>query len=195
MAHAATLPAAEPARRRTDVAIGMTFLVGALTMAFLTVFVSFLLIRSRQPEWPPSGVLLPSTPLAALGGGVLLASSVALAAALRRARAGANGFGALWALGLLLALGFAALQTWMWTAVWTSGGRPDTDAYHGLFYLLTWFHAAHVACGLVALLWVQGAAAAGRIGPGRLSTASGVAAFWHFVDVVWLALFLGFFAF
>jgi cytochrome c oxidase subunit 3 len=120
---------------------------------------------------------------------------VALALALRRARSGVTGFGALWAVGVLLGLVFAALQTWIWTTVWTSGGRPDSDLYHGLFYLLTWFHAAHVLCGLVALLWVQGAAAAGRIGPGRLSTAAGVATFWHFVDVVWLVLFLSFFAF
>jgi len=138
-------------------------------------------------------VVLPSLPLAALGGGVLLLSSLALAAAVRRARSGASGFAARWAAGLLLALAFTALQTWMWTAVWTSGGRPDTDAYHGLFYLLTWFHAAHVACGLVALLWVQWAAARGRVTPARRSTAASAATFWHFVDAVWLVLFVGFF--
>jgi heme/copper-type cytochrome/quinol oxidase subunit 3 len=192
MSHAATLPN-EDRRRRADVAIGMSFLVAALTMAFLTVFVSFLVIRAQQPKWPPEGIVLPSLPLAALGGVVLLASSVALAGAVRRARAGAPGFARHWALGLLLALGFAALQTWIWTAVWRSGGRPDTGVYHGLFFLLTWFHAAHVACGLVGLLWVQAGAATGRIGPGRIATAAALATFWHFVDVVWLVLFLGFF--
>jgi heme/copper-type cytochrome/quinol oxidase subunit 3 len=192
MSHAATLPN-EDRRRRADVAIGMSFLVAALTMAFLTVFISFLVIRAQQPSWPPEGIVLPSLPLAALGGVVLLASSVALAGAVRRARAGAPGFARRWALGLLLALGFAALQTWIWTTVWRAGARPDTGVYHGLFYLLTWFHAAHVACGLVGLLWVQAGAATGRIGPGRIATAAALATFWHFVDVVWLVLFLGFF--
>jgi heme/copper-type cytochrome/quinol oxidase subunit 3 len=106
---------------------------------------------------------------------------------------GAPGFAARWAAGLLLALAFAALQTWLWVGVWSAGAGPDSSIYAGLFYLLTWFHAAHVACGLVALLWVQGAAAAGRVTPSRRSTAASAATFWHFVDAVWLVLFVGFF--
>jgi cytochrome c oxidase subunit 3 len=138
-------------------------------------------------------VTLPSLPIAAAGTAVLLASSVALASAMRRLRAGGQGFAARWAVGLVLALAFAALQTWLWMGVWSAGEGPDSSIYQGLFYMLTWFHALHVACGLVALLWIQGAAAAGRVTPARRSTAAGVAPFWHFVDAVWLVLFVGFF--
>jgi heme/copper-type cytochrome/quinol oxidase subunit 3 len=191
---ALTLPPETP-RRRADVALGLVLFIGSWSMAFATLFLSFLILRQRQPAWPPEGVVLPSLGLASAGTAVLLASSVALASAVRRLRAGAPGFAARWALGLALGLAFAALQTWLWRDVWVAGGRPDSGMYEGLFYLLTWFHAAHVACGLVALLWIQGAAAAGRIGPRRLAPAAAVATFWHFVDVVWLVLFLGFFLF
>jgi len=187
----ATCPPAETTRHRVDVAFGMAIFIGAWSMAFLTLFLSFLIIRHRQPQWPPPGVMLPSLGLAAAGTAVLLASSVALHAALRRLRAGARGFSARWAAGLLLALVFAGLQTALWTGTWRAGAYPDSGIYEGLFYMLTWFHGAHVACGLVALLWVAGAAA--RAGAPRLSTASSVAVFWHFVDALWLVLFVGFF--
>jgi heme/copper-type cytochrome/quinol oxidase subunit 3 len=167
MSHAMTLPA-ESSRRRVDVALGMAIFIGSWSMAFLSLFLSFLIIRNRQPAWPPAGVTLPSLPVAAAGTAVLLASTA-------------------------LALVFAALQTWLWIGVWSVGETPDTSIYQGLFYLLTWFHAAHVACGLIALLWIQWAAAAGRVTAERRSTAAGVATFWHFVDVVWLVLFVGFF--
>jgi len=192
MSHAMTLPAESP-RRRVDVALGMAIFIGSWSMAFLTLFLSFLIIRHRQPAWPPAGVTLPSLPLAAAGTAALLASSVALASAMRRLRAGAPGFAARWAAGLVLALAFALLQTWLWLGVWSAGDTPDSSIYEGLFYMLTWFHAAHVACGLLALLWIQWAAATGRVSAARRSSAAGVATFWHFVDAVWLVLFVGFF--
>jgi heme/copper-type cytochrome/quinol oxidase subunit 3 len=65
--------------------------------------------------------------------------------------------------------------------------------YESIFYMLTWFHGLHVACGLVALLVVQGGALRGRVGPGRLAAASNVAIFWHFVDAIWLIMFVSFF--
>jgi heme/copper-type cytochrome/quinol oxidase subunit 3 len=191
MSTLATCPPSETTRHRVDVALGMAIFIGAWSMAFLTLFLSFLIIRHRQPVWPPEGVVLPSVGLAAGGTAVLLASSAVLHLALRRLRAGARGFAVRWAAGLLLALVFAALQTALWTGTWRAGAYPDSGIYEGLFYMLTWFHAAHVACGLVALLWVQGAAA--RAGTPRLSTATSVATFWHFVDALWLVLFVGFF--
>jgi heme/copper-type cytochrome/quinol oxidase subunit 3 len=140
-------------------------------------------------------VPLPSLALAGLGTAVLLGSSVLVSRALSRLRAGAPGFTTLWGAVLALALGFAALQAWLWVDVWSVGVRPHSGNYAGLFYMLTWFHALHVLCGIVALTWVWTSALAGRIGPERLSPAVGSALFWHFVDAVWVVLFLGFFVF
>src|SRR5262245_30510157 len=110
MSHAMTLPT-ENARRRVDVALGMAIFIGSWSMAFLTLFLSFLIIRHRQPVWPPVGVTLPSLPIAAAGTAVLLASSLVLGSAVKRLRTGAPGFAARWAPGLLLAVAFAALPT------------------------------------------------------------------------------------
>ncbi|MHC5212200.1 MAG: cytochrome c oxidase subunit 3 [Planctomycetota bacterium] len=185
----------ETARSRVDTTLGMALFIGSWSMAFATLFLSFLILRHREPVWPPQGVPLPSVALAGVGTLLLLASSVAVSRALGRLRSGRDGFAALWGAALVLALGFAGLQSWLWADVWAAGLRPHSGNYAGLFYMLTWFHALHVLCGLVALGWVQVGALAGRIGPERISPAVSSAIFWHFVDAVWVVLFLGFFVF
>lgn len=190
----ATLPK-ESRRTQVNATLGMAFFVGSWAMAFGTLFLSFLVIRQRQPVWPPDGVALPSTLMAGVGTAVLIASSLVLHRAVQRGRTARAGFAGLWGVGLALAVVFAGIQTWLWTDVWTAGGRPHTGAYEGLFYMLTWFHALHVAVGLIALVVVQLGALSGKYGAARISPASSVAIFWHFVDVVWLILFLGFFVF
>jgi len=184
----------EGRRARVDSTLGMALFIGSWSMAFATLFLTFLILRQRQPVWPPQGVVLPSLPLAGLATGVLLASSVLLHGAVARLRAGRPGFASRWAAGLVAGLLFAGLQSWLWIDVWSAGGRPDTDMYQGLFYMLTWFHALHVVCGLLALGVIQAGALSGRIHAGRATPASSVAIFWHFVDAVWLVLFFSFFA-
>jgi len=193
-AMAAALPR-EPRRSEVDTTLGMAIFIGSWTMAFATLFVCFLFLRHRETVWPPEGVVLPSLPLAATATGVLLLSSAALRLALRRARSGAEGLAPLWFAALGMGLVFAALQTRLWLDVWNAGLYADAGQYFGLFYMLTWFHAAHVLCGLVALSVVGLGIARGRVGPGRLSPAIGTALFWHFVDAVWVVLFLGIFVF
>lgn len=187
----------QPESRRTQVnsTLGMAIFVGSWAMAFATLFISFLVIRHRQPVWPPEGVVMPSMALAVAGTLVLLLSSAVLNQSVKRGREGRAGFAGWWAAGMALALVFAGLQTWMWTSVWAAGARPNGGTYEALFYMLTWFHAVHVLCGIIALAVIQIGALSGRFGTARISPASSVAIFWHFVDVIWLVLFLGFFVF
>lgn len=180
---------------RVNATLGMVFFVGSWSMAFGTLFLAFLILRNRIGVWPPQGVVLPSLPLAALATGTLLASSVVLHLAVARGRRGQRGFGALWSLGLLLGLGFAALQAWLWLDLMAAGRFADSGLYESLFYGLTWVHAAHVAVGLLALVWIGLGIRTGRYGAHLISTPGNAAIWWHFVDVVWVVLFLGFFIF
>ena len=184
----------EPRRYQVNTTLGMALFIGSWSMAFATLFLSFLVLRHREPVWPPAGVPLPSTALAGLGMLVLLASSGVVSRAVARGRED-RPFAALWGAGLALGALFAALQSWLWMDVWAAGVRPDGGNYAALFYMLTWFHALHVLGGLVALLAVWIGALRGRVSVLHLSPAIAVALFWHFVDVVWVVLFLGFFVF
>ncbi|HWJ23287.1 MAG TPA: cytochrome c oxidase subunit I [Gemmatimonadaceae bacterium] len=118
---------------------------------------------------------------------ILLASSAVVLWAERGIRAGSTtrlrvGFAVAIALGVL----FLSLQG-------VEYGRealsPTHDAYGSLFYTITGFHGAHVFVGLVMLAVVLVRALRGHFGARRHEAVSNVALYWHFVDVVWLAVF------
>jgi len=185
-------PATESLRTTTDRRLGMALFLGSWTMAFGTLLLSFLVVRRHEEVWPPEGVVLPSMPLAWTATAILVLSSLAAHRAVAGARRDAARWRSWWGLALVTGLAFAWLQSALWLQVWSGGGRPADGLYASIFYALTWFHAAHVACGLVALAWVAVQAGRGRCGPARLSPLLNAATFWHFVGVVWLVLFLVF---
>ena len=66
----------------------------------------------------------------------------------------------------------------------------SSNTYGSVFYMATGFHGLHVIGGLIAFLFVIGRAfAARRFGHHEASSAIVVSYYWHFVDVVWIALF------
>lgn len=186
-------PMREDPTARVNATLGMVFFVGSWSMAFGSLFLSFLILRKRAGFWPPPGIELPSLSLALTATLVLAASSVAVHLAVGRARVGRPGAGVLWALGTLLGMSFAGLQYGLWSDLLARGASPGAGLYESLFFGLTWVHAAHVVLALVALLWMQVGLGVGRYGPQRISPVSNVAIFWHFMDVVWVLMFLGFF--
>jgi cytochrome c oxidase subunit 3 len=66
----------------------------------------------------------------------------------------------------------------------------ESGIYGSTFYMLTGFHGFHVTIGTVMLLVITLRAAKGHFTPERHFAFEGVAWYWHFVDVVWLGLFI-----
>jgi cytochrome c oxidase subunit I+III len=118
---------------------------------------------------------------------ILLASSVAVLLATRAIKRD-NNTRLNWWLGVAIVLGvlFLALQA-------VEYGREKLsithDAYGSLFYTITGFHGAHVFVGLIMLVVVLIRALRGHFVRDRHEAVSNVALYWHFVDVVWLAVF------
>jgi cytochrome c oxidase subunit 3 len=185
----------EDASSRVNATLGMVFFIGSWSMAFGTLYLSFLILRDKVGVWPPVGIELPSFAIATLATGVLVASSLAIHVAVIRGRHGRTGFAGLWALGTVLGFAFAAVQAWLWFDLLASGRTPQSGVYESLFYGLTWVHAAHVALALISLVWIQVGIARGRYGRHLISTVQNTAMFWHFMDVVWVVLYLSFFIF
>ncbi len=184
----------ESARDRTNARLGMVVFIMSWAMGVAVLVVSFLVLRDRQPAWPPEGVKLPSLPVALVATGLLVASSFTLHRAVDRLRRGFRQVNGLWAATLILGLVFSGLQYWLWMDLWTAGHQPwAAGMFESAFYGLTWFHAAHVISGLLALVVGQIGLATGRYGTHKTSTVANIATFWHFVDVVWIILFVCFF--
>ncbi|MCX8133342.1 MAG: cytochrome c oxidase subunit 3 [Roseococcus sp.] len=91
------------------------------------------------------------------------------------------------ALTVLLGLAFTGLQAWEYMTApfpFTGGVYPST------FFLATGFHGFHVIVGTIFLTVCLFRAIAGHFTPEKHFGFEAAAWYWHFVDVVWLFLFV-----
>jgi cytochrome c oxidase subunit 3 len=68
--------------------------------------------------------------------------------------------------------------------------KLSTGAYGSTFFMLTGFHGFHVTCGAIMLTVIWFRCLSGHFKPAQHFAFEGVAWYWHFVDVVWLGLFI-----
>jgi cytochrome c oxidase subunit 3 len=183
---AAVTGANDVRRRPSPLAIGVVVWLSSELMFFSGLFAAWFTLRASTSPWPPVGVEL-ATGRTALATGVLIASSLTMHGAVRAGeredRANAIRWLALTALLGLVFLGNQALEYRQ------APFSISSHAYGSIFYLMTGFHGLHVLGGLLFM-----GAVAGAIG-GRTSKAPAgptvevCAFYWHFVDVVWVAMF------
>ena len=69
------------------------------------------------------------------------------------------------------------------------GVTISRTGYGSVFYLTTGFHGLHVIGGLVAFIFYLIRTTLGKFTPAQATAAIVVSYYWHFVDVVWIALF------
>lgn len=86
---------------------------------------------------------------------------------------------------------FVAGQVMEYATLVSHGIAINSNGYGSVFYMTTGFHGLHVLGGLIAFLFVIGRAyGAKRFGHREATFATCVSYYWHFVDIVWVALFL-----
>ncbi len=85
---------------------------------------------------------------------------------------------------------FVAGQIFEYANLVGDGLSISANPYGSVFFLTTGFHGLHVVGGLVAMIFVLGRSfAAKNFGTHEATTTIVVSYYWHFVDVVWIALF------
>ena len=86
---------------------------------------------------------------------------------------------------------FIAGQIYEYAHLIEEGVTLASDPYGSVFYLATGFHGLHVTGGLVAFLLIIGRTFTTRRYTHAQATGAVVTSYyWHFVDVVWIALFI-----
>ena len=86
---------------------------------------------------------------------------------------------------------FVAGQVYEYATLVSEGVSISSNSYGSAFYITTGFHALHVTGGLIAFLLIIGRSyAAKKFGHAEATGAIVVSYYWHFVDVVWIGLFL-----
>ncbi len=95
------------------------------------------------------------------------------------------------ALTVLLGLAFLACQAMEYHEAYTEMGLTlGSGAYGATFFMLTGFHGFHVLLGTTMLIVILIRCMKGHFTPEHHFGFEGVAWYWHFVDVVWLGLFI-----
>ena len=67
--------------------------------------------------------------------------------------------------------------------------RSPAARYGSVFYLTTGFHGLHVIGGLIAFIFLLARTTMSQFTPAQATAAIVVSYYWHFVDIVWIALF------
>ena len=184
------------------VSVGTIIWLASELMFFAALFAGYFTIRAVSPDlWAGSTELL-NVPFATVNTIILVLSSVTCQLgvfAAERGQVGRSGSIANvggWGLRewfvLTYVMGaiFIAGQTFEYTELVHEGLTIPSSAYGTMFYLATGFHGLHVTGGLIAFLFVLGRTfMARRFTDEQAVSAIVVSYYWHFVDVVWVALF------
>jgi cytochrome c oxidase subunit 3 len=99
----------------------------------------------------------------------------------------------IWGLVMTIGLGmlFLGLQIFEYAHAYSELNLKLTmGAYGATFFMLTGFHGFHVTVGTIMLIVILFRSVAGHFRPEHHFGFEGVAWYWHFVDVVWLGLFI-----
>ena len=94
---------------------------------------------------------------------------------------------------LILGLGFTLSQTLIWSSLFDSGiyfTGPGSNASGSFFYVLTLLHLLHLAAGIIALIITYKNLIFGLYSSQNLLGVELCAIFWHFLDILWIFLFL-----
>ena len=164
------------------------------------VFTKFLLWKDFEAGWPTNGPghiggefeVIPPFSLPALNTAILLTSGVTITIAHHALKSGnrtlLNIFlAATWLLGFL----FVYLQATEYHEAYTQLNlKLSTGVYGSTFFMLTGFHGFHVTVGAIMLTVIWFRCLRGHFTPTHHFGFEAVAWYWHFVDVVWLGLFI-----
>ena len=91
-----------------------------------------------------------------------------------------------------IALGviFLGLVAYEWAEMVMHGVTPQSSVYGSVFYIITGFHMAHVTAGIIAFCIVMARVAKSKFTPAQATAAMVTSYYWHFVDVVWIGVFV-----
>ena len=170
--------------------VGMLLFIASEVMFFGGLFAAYFNARAiHVGEWgPPVGAPeLEILPIALPITIVLVASSFTMQFGVWAIRRGDQRAMRRWTLlTLVLGVGFLLGQVYDYT---TLGFGISDGAFGTVFYTLTGFHGAHVFGGAVGLTILAARAGQGQFSRQNHVAVEAISFYWHFVDVVWIALF------
>jgi cytochrome c oxidase subunit 3 len=194
VANTTSIPAAyahAPANRPNLVSIGTIVWLSSELMFFAALFAMYFTMRAVNPEVWAADTQLLAIPFASINTTILVLSSVTCQLGVFAAERGdVKGLRRWFIITFLMGAVFIGGQVYEYAELVHKGLTISSSAYGSAFYLTTGFHGLHVTGGLIAFLFVLATTyVAKRFTHDQATRAIVVSYYWHFVDVVWIALF------
>jgi cytochrome c oxidase subunit 3/cytochrome o ubiquinol oxidase subunit 3 len=166
----------------------MWVFLGSECMFFGSMIATFLLYRNETGSGPGSAIF--NIPFTSASSFVLLMSSLTMVLAHNAFEKRDGRTTRIWlAATALLGITFLAGQIFEFSEFVHEGLTLSTSSFGSSFYMLTGFHGAHVALGVLMLLAMFFLSLDGRLHDDRGLNVELVGLYWHFVDIVWIVIF------
>ena len=168
---------------------GMVGLIFTETSFFAIFVVAYLYYVGKSTSGPTPAAVLHTPILASI---VLLSSSWTIVLAMRALRADATGrFARWWLVTFLLGGTFLVLTAREWARLIGHDGLTiATNLFGTTFYTLVGLHALHVTLGLTLIALVLALTLRGHVDVRHAERTEMLSWYWHFVDGVWVIVFL-----
>ena len=181
----------DPDSRANRYRIGMWVGLASIAMMFTSLSSAYIVRYASANDWTP--LAIPRAMFASTA--LILISSVTLELARRKLKRSIHDAYARYVLlTALLGLAFVTSQVIAWRQLARQGIYLSSNPHSSFFYLLTGAHGVHLVGGLLALgfLWLRSrrVVSAPALVAKRQAIADAVTIYWHFMDGLWIYLFL-----
>jgi cytochrome c oxidase subunit III len=176
--------------------------IGSECLFFGSLISTYLIYKGRSvvgpfphEAWtnPSTGQTFPAIldiPVTSASTFVLLMSSLFMVLAHASVVRGDRKYSKIWLAATALAgATFLGFQAFEFTAFVNEGLTPRTNLFGSSFFILTGFHGAHVTAGVIWLITLLFIDFRRGLRPADAINVDLCALYWHFVDVVWIAIF------
>ncbi|MGH7906437.1 MAG: cytochrome c oxidase subunit I [Candidatus Binataceae bacterium] len=170
--------------------LGMTTFIGAESVFFATLIATFLIYKgmSRGGPKPQDVIHVWNTAVATF---ILLTSSFTMVLATEAHRRDEQNWARFWlAVTMICGAAFLLNECYEFTSAWGKGVRIDSNLFTQVYYTLVGFHGLHVTVGLIWLSVILIASFMKRVPVTRPLTMESASIYWHFVDMVWIVVFV-----
>ncbi len=169
--------------------VGVWVFLGSECMFFGTLIASYMAYKGRSVVGPHPHEIL-NIPLTTLSTFDLLMSSLLMVLALAAVQRDDRRQARFWLLGTaVFGLIFLGFQAYEFTHFVREGLTLQQNLFGSTFFVLTGFHGGHVALGVLWLLSLWTLDVRGKLTAADSVKVEIAGLYWHFVDVVWIAIF------
>ena len=163
--------------------------LGSECMFFGSLIATYMVYKGRDTVGPTPHEIL-NIPFTSVSAFVLLMSSLTMVLALAAVQRGNQKGARIWlAATALLGMTFIAGQCYEFAEFFTHGLQLQSNLFGCSFFVLTGFHGTHVTIGVIWLWTLWSMAMRGKLPKEKALDVEIAGLYWHFVDVVWIAIF------